>query len=320
MLKVLIFLVFYSNAILCIGQDFFIPKPKHKKNEFAKNFITLLNDAPNNFNEYKDRPIKKVDSIYPNKKVFGINMKLPGAIMGKLVMDTIPFAEFTFPKANTIEDAEAILVNISNQITEAMNRRVLLLNNEVDNKTSLKKQVKIAYGLSNGFFLHNVFVQIHKNNNDESYVLRLKINSGKPPYFFKIMKNEPVNSFMFVTAFKTELNIFQKYPWQDCLGNLEPFTCIGTKKTKDAVTVMYTKTGIEEFLDGKKEFENWFANIRVCMSDKYVYYIVPKSGNKIREMAFIKFDDIDKKHAKTLHLSLIEKGANDYVIELDFVY
>jgi hypothetical protein len=52
----------------------------------------------------------------------------------------------------------------------------------------------------------------------------------------------------------------------------------------------------------------------------YVYYIVPNSGNKIREMAFIKFDEIDKKHAKTLHLALIEKGADEYIIELDFVY
>jgi hypothetical protein len=83
---------------------------------------------------------------------------------------------------------------------------------------------------------------------------------------------------------------------------------------------MYTKTGIEEFLDGKKEFENWFANIRVCMSEKYVYYIVPKTENKLREMAFIKFDDIDKKHSKKLHLSLIKKGTNEYIIELDFMY
>lgn len=320
MMKVVTFLILFCTPMICNAQDFIIPTPKHKKNEFAKNFIKLLNDAPNIFNEFKDRPLKKIDSTYPNKKIFGINIKLPGTLVGKLVMDTIPFAEFSFPKANTFEDAEAILVNISNQITEAMNQRVLILNSEVNNKTTLKKQVKIAYGLNSGFFLHNVFVQIHKSIYDETYNVRLKINSGKPPYFFKIMKNEPVSSFMFVTAFKRELNIFQKNPWQDCLGNLDPFTCIGTKKTKDASIVMYTKNGIEEFLDGKKEFENWLANIRVCMSDKYVYYIVPKIDNKLKEMAFIKFDDIDKKHAKELHLSLIKKDTNEYMIELDFMY
>lgn len=308
------------TAIICNAQDFIIPKPKHTKNEFAKNFIKILNDAPNNFSEFKENYLKKKDLTYPNKKIFGINVKIPGASSGKIVMDTIPYALFSFPKINTIEEAESLLVNVSNQIIEAMNQRVLLAKNEIDNDTTLKKQVKISYRLKNGFFLYNIFLEIHKSKIDNTYELLLKINSGKPLFFFKIIKNEPLSSFMFVSSFKPLLNTFQNNPWQDCLGNIEPFKCIGTKKMKDEITVVYTKSGIKEFQNGRKEFENWFANMRVCMSDNYVYYIVPNSGNKIKEMAFIKFNDIGKKHAKKLHLSLIEKSSNEFIIELDFVY
>ena len=133
-------MVIFCTATTCNAQDFIIPKPKHKKNEFAKNFIKLLNDAPNNFNEFKENSLKKNDSTYPNKKIFGIKAKIPGATGGKLVMDTIPFAAFLFPKINTIEEAESLLVNVSNQIIEAMNQRVLLAKNEVNNNTILKKQ------------------------------------------------------------------------------------------------------------------------------------------------------------------------------------
>ena len=75
MLKAVTFMVIFCNATTCNAQDFIIPKPKHKKNEFAKNFIKLLNDAPNNFNEFKENSLKKNDSTYPNKKIFGMTIQ-----------------------------------------------------------------------------------------------------------------------------------------------------------------------------------------------------------------------------------------------------
>lgn len=68
MMKVVTFLILFCTPMICNAQDFIIPTPKHKKNEFAKNFIKFLNDAPNIFNEFKDRPLKKLIPLIPTKK------------------------------------------------------------------------------------------------------------------------------------------------------------------------------------------------------------------------------------------------------------
>ena len=320
MLKLAIILFFVCNVNILMAQEFIISTPKQKKNDFARNLVKLLNDAPNKFDDCKDKPLKTIDSAYPNKKVFNSKLKLPGAINGKLIIDSIPFVEYFFGNFEKKDDAESAFVNLSNQISEAMNRKVLFRNNDTGNKTTLARETKIAYTAHSGFFMYNIFVQLHRNANDSTLRLLLKIVSGKPPYYHKVMKNEPINSFMFVTALKGQLNVFQKQSWQGCLGSLLPFYCRGTRKGKDTLTVFYVKGGMQEMADAQKEFEACLTNLRVCMSDDYVYYLLPPQGNNKREVVFIKFDDIEKKRAKTIHLSLIEKSKQDYYLDLGFAY
>ena len=139
------------------AQEFIVPTTKQKKNDFARNFVKLLNDAPNKFDDCKDKPLKTIDSAYPNKKVFHSKLKLSGALNGKLIIDSIPFVEYFFGNFEKKDDAESAFVNLSNQISEAMNRKVLFRNNDTGNKTTLARETKIAYTAHSGFFMYNIF-------------------------------------------------------------------------------------------------------------------------------------------------------------------
>jgi hypothetical protein len=321
MLRLAFILFFCASAIQLNAQQFYVDIPKQKRNEFARNFVKLLNEAPSYFDDIKDKPIKGIDSAYPNSTVLKTKIQLKGAVSpGKIVLDSIPFAEYFFGKFENLDNAEAVYVNLSNNIAEALNRKVLFKNEDGNNKTDYFKQTKIAFTQNSGFFLYNIYVQLFKNEVDSSYTVFLKIKSGKPPYFHKIMMNEPINSFMFVGLLKTQLPAFQKQSWQGCLGNLQPFFCTGSKKTKDTVMVVYTKAGFQELADAKKEFEAALTNIRVCLNTDYVYYLPTPNNNKLREVAFLKFDDIEKIKPKILKLSLVEIDKRNYILELDFIY
>lgn len=313
-------LLFLGTSCVTFAQDFIVDLSKKTKNDFAKSFVKLVNDAPSKFKEVKDKPVKGVDSLYPNSKVFHCKVKIPGAISGKLILDSLAFAEFHFGDFDKLEDAEASFVNLSNTIAEAMNRKVMFRNNDTAGKLGLIRQTKIAYTLQSGFFHYNVFVQLYKKQTADGYRLLLKINGGQPKYYYKVMKTEPISSFMFATALKNQLGSFQKNAPQGCLGELPPFACKGIKMVGDTTMIVYVKTGFKDLPDGKKEFEAALTNLRVCLGEDYVYYLLAPHDNRMREVAFLKIDDIEKRRSKTIHLTLIGQTATDYMLELGFAY
>ncbi|MEI2708546.1 MAG: hypothetical protein V9E96_05940 [Chitinophagaceae bacterium] len=78
--------------------------------------------------------------------VLKTKIQLKGALTpGKIVLDSIPFAEYFFGKFENLDNAEAVYVNLSNNIAEALNRKVLFKNEDGNNKTDYFKQTKIAF-------------------------------------------------------------------------------------------------------------------------------------------------------------------------------
>jgi hypothetical protein len=315
-------------TILCVvivlklsAQQFIIDLPKQKKNDFANNVVRLLNDAPSYFKETKDKPLKGGDSInYPGITILQNKIRLKGAAPGRIILDTLPFAEYFYGNYKTLEEAEATQVNITNMVAEALLLKVMFKNESGTN--ALVKQTKIAFTQNSGFFLYNMLVQIYKQEADSSFNVFFKILAGKPAYFYKIPKNEPVNSFMFASALQAQLNTFQKRRWDGCLGSIPPFVCSGTRRNGDTLMVVYTKQGgIDDFPEAVKEFEASLANMKVCMKEDYVYYIpnLPKT-KVLKEVVFLKMDDIEKQRPKHVKLSLVEHHKHDYALELCFVY
>jgi len=314
--------IIFCALIACSNlhaQEFVIDVPKQSSNAFARDFVKLLNEAPNYFKEIADKSVDKGDSAYVKVAIRKSKIRLKGATSALIVMDSIPFAEYFFGRFHSAEEADAAYINLTNSIAEALNRKVLFKTEE-GKATSMVKQTKIAYALNSGFFLHNIVVQLNRNFIDSSYHLFLKIRGGKPPFFYKIMRNEPTNSFMFVGAFRSQLNSFQRQAYQGCLGSLLPFNCTKARRTKDSAYVIYTKLGFQDLPDARKEFEIALTNIRVCMGDDYVYYLPSPEKNHLRKVAFLKFEDIEKKNPKTVTLTLVEYEKEDYRLELSFNY
>ncbi|MCZ2224169.1 MAG: hypothetical protein LC122_11145 [Chitinophagales bacterium] len=323
MLKISV--AFFCSLLMCVcnAQDFHIPYPKQKRNEFARNFVKVLNSAPNFFKDITDKPLKGVDSIFTDYTTYNNKVKLKGSIYGRIIIDSVATAAYYYGSYNNMEIAEGVYVNLSNQIAEALGGNVLFKTLEGNNNTDWYRQTKIAFTQNSGFFLFNVYVELYKNKTDidSTLIVVLKIKGGKPPFYYKLAHNEPINSFMFASALKARVKTFQRSKFYDeCLGEIPPFICRGTRKTKDTLMIVYNKVGCKDLPDSKKEFEAALTNIRVSLSDHYVYYLPPPEKYKIREVVFLRFDDIEIARPKTLNLVLIEVSKNNYILELQFIY
>jgi hypothetical protein len=303
------------------AQDFVVDMPKLKKDDFAKSFVKLLNDAPNKFSSCKDKPVKGIDIDHPKSKVFHNKLKIVGSIWNKLVYDSsISFAEYCFGDFDKMDDAEAAYVSLSNLVSESLSKKVLFRNNDTGSKTGMLRQTKVAYTLNSGFFQYNVFIQLYDMPLQGKLRLMLKVNGGRPQYYYKMTKNEPISSFMFVSAVRSQLGLFQQYNVQGCLGDMPPYNCRGVRRNGDTTILVYVKEGFRGLLETKAEFEGSLSNLRACLTDEYVYYLLPPLGNHLREVAFVRFDDIENKHKKTIHLALVKRAEDDYILELGFYY
>lgn len=317
---------YFTTILFCIGilhlnaQEFIVSTPKQKKNIFAKNFVKLLNNTNNYFKDIIDKPLKEADSIFTDATVYNNKIKLKGAVSARIIQDSTTYAGYFFGTYPNLDAVESAYVNLTNLIAEALAGKVIFRSIDGTNKTPWLKQTKIAYTQNSGFFKFNMFVEIYQNKEDSTLNLILKVMGGKPKYYYKIACNEPVKSFMFVSAFRAQINTFQKRKYDGCLGDVPMFYCIGTRKTKDSLEVVYEKAGFKELPDALKEFEATLTNVRVSLNDYYVYYLTTLEGNKIKQVNFLKFDDIDIRHPKMLKLSLVEKAKNNYVLEISFVY
>jgi hypothetical protein len=323
MIKIFVAFIACFFIILCNAQDFNVRTPKQKRNTFAKNFVKLVNSAPNFFKEITDKPSTGKDSIFTDFTSYYNKIKLNGAVYGRIIIDSVPTAAYYFGSYNNMEIAEGVYINLSNQIAEAFGGNVLFKSLDGNKNTDWFRQTKIAYTQNNGFFLFNIFVELYKFNTDtdSTFSIILRVKGGKPPFYYKLAQNEPISSFMFASALKAQMKTFQRNKYQEeCLGQIPPFVCTGTRRSKDSLKIVYTKQGFKYLPDVNKEFEIALTNIRVSLNEHYVYYLPIPNKNTLREVVFLKFDDIEKPHPKTLNLVLLEASKNNYLLELQFIY
>jgi len=319
MKKVAAILFLSLCASLAFAQEYIIDFPKKKKNDFATGLITVLNQVPAKFADLKDKPAK-ADETHPSLKAYKIKSKLPGAYSGKYYEDVHPFVEYNFGVFEVKDDAEAAYVKLANMIGDAMNKKVLYRNNDTGNGMGILRETKIAYAMNSGVFGYNIFVQLCQKSAMDKFSICLKIVGGTPAYYYKVIRNEPINSFTFVTAVKSQVEVFQAQEEQGCIGSIPPFICKGKRTSGDSVMVIYEKCGFEYLPDAKKEFEANLSNLRVSLNDEYVYCLVQPHDTYLREVYFMRFDDVEKEHYKSIRLSLVQRAKSDYILELAFIY
>jgi len=317
----LICLFIISGIVQTTSAQEFVIDASKRKDDFAQDLIFILNSAPYKYSFVKGKPINMIDSLHPKAKMFSSKIKLKGAVSGKIETDSsFSFIEFFFPDIKQQDEAEAAYSNLINKVNEALRKKVLFKKNENDT-TGFLKQTKIAYASHSGFFNFNINILLNKINKPDRYQLKLHIDGGKPKYFYRIFKNEPIASFILLSAAKQSIIDFENdLVIKNCLGDLPMFECIGKRMKGDTMMISYNKNLWHDLPNAKTEFDATLTNLRGAFSNEYVYSMSQPYGNILKEAIFVKYDDLDKAVHKKVQVDLIQKVNKSYSVEINFVY
>lgn len=318
---ILLFTCLYSSVQ---AQLFYFNPPPKSKDKFQKAFAKLINDVPNSFKNIKGKAFtfKDAGEQIKSSKVFHNKVKLPGLTSAKVVFEKDSISEYVAGDYTAKEQAQDQAQLLCDKIAEALSNKVIMFYNDSTNVPDVIEETSIGYTLMNGFFHYNMFVRVLWLPAAAKYRVVLKVAGGTPRFYYHVQRNEPITSFMFVSAFKDQMGAFssRRERSSGCMGQIPPFNCKGTVKQGDTVQVVYTKTGFEYMPDARKEFEACLSNIRVSLGDDYVYFIEPGCGSKLRTVTFLRSADVDRLKHKCIQLALVQNTETNYHLELDFVY
>jgi hypothetical protein len=306
------------------AQSFAYNLPPKTKDKFHKAFAKLINDVPNSFVNIKGKAFtfKDAGDQIKSAKVFHNKVKLPGLTSAKIVFEKDSTAEYVAGAYTEKSEAQDQAQILCDKIADALSNKVIMFYNDSTNIPDLLEETSIGYTLMNGFFHYNMFVQVQWLPAAAKYRVALKIAGGTPRFYYHVQRNEPITSFMFVSAFKDQFGVFnaKRERSSGCLGQIPPFNCKGMVKQGDTAQLLYTKTGFEYLPDARKEFEACLSNVRVSLGEDYVYYLEPACGNKLRRVIFLKNADIDRLKRKCIQLVLVQNEEQNYHLELGFIY
>ena len=328
MIKRLTGILLFSCITACLSaQNFSFDIPR-KKDAFATNLLSLLNDAQFRFAHVKGKLLSKTDSVHLGSQIYQNKVFLPGATAARYVQDSTFYLEYFFGEYPIIEEASEALNNLTTRVSKAMNNRVVVLSHDWGTGGEIIKENKISYAMHNGFFHYNIALQVTKILMRDNYRLAFQVYSGRPFYYNWIMKNEPFGGFNFVKSVKNTFQFFDNRS-ADCPAEIPTFTCRGKTTSSDSTLINYSKDGFFELMQARSEYEVVFSNLRAGLGNQYVFFTVPFRQPYFSRVAFVKFDDVDQSKRRTLILSLVQKNKEitdpspykrEYKIELIFAY
>ncbi|MDE3236771.1 MAG: hypothetical protein KGO81_12510 [Bacteroidota bacterium] len=321
------FIVFSCLFSQLYAQAFQIEYPK-KKDRFAFELISILNDAPFKFQHIKGKLLAKTDSIHLESQIFQVKQVLNGATLGRYVQDSTFYVEYFFGEYTAIEQGRQAQKELTQKISKALNRKVVVLTNDWGNDNNTIIENKLAYCMHNGFFHYNMVVQLNKVMKRDAYRLVFQVYYGRPNYYYWIMRNEPVGSFNFTLGMKNVMMMNNNQYSKGCPIEIPPLLCNGKFEQHDTSFIEYKKTGFDGLMNARSEFDALFGNVRAALGSAYVFFAVNTKAPVLKKVAFVKFDDIDKPKRKTLFLSLVDTNTfnvfnpskKEYNILVDFAY
>ncbi len=327
-----IILIFFFSSYCChiSAQGFYIDLPK-KPDDFTLNFLSIMNDAGANFLHLKGKPISTKDTIHLASKIFQSKIKLPGSTNGRLVTDSTIYMEYFFGDFTTIEDAFDAYDKLNNKVSKAIYKRTFIKDFHLDTNGTVVRLQKMAYCINRGFYHYNISMQIIRLLHNGKFRLMLQVYNGKPQFYYRIIRNEPIGSFIMINSLKINLASIQNEYSSGCPENVPPFRCLGKKVVNDSIFVTYQKSGFDDYPNARTEFDVYMSNLRVSLGSEYVFYSVPcpAKGPVFKRWAFVNINDLENYKRKTVLLSLLElpnptlneRGFNkEYAIQLDFTY
>ena len=289
------------------AQGFYIDFPK-KPDDFTFNFLSIINDAGNNFSHLKGKQVTTKDTIHLASKIFQSKVKLSGSTNSRLVTDSTLYMEFFFGDYETMEAAFDAYDKLHSKVAKAIYKRTFVKDYHLDTNGTVVRLEKIAYCINRGFYHYNISLQIIRLLHNGQFRLMLQIYNGKPQFYYRILRNEPIGSFLMVNSLKTNLSAIQNENITGCPAEVPPFKCIGKTVVNDTTFVTYQKKGFDDYINPRSEYDVYMSNIRVSLGSEFVFYSVPcpSKGPVFKRWAFVNVNDLENYKRKTVLLSLVE--------------
>ena len=330
-MRKLIFIIFFSICYYQIfAQGFSIAVPPNPS-AFTSKFLTIINDASNDFSHLKGKKIHIKDTIHLASNIYNVTLQLPNSTAGRLVTDSTIYTEYYFGDFETISAAFEAYDTLQQHVAIAIDNRKFIKDYHVDTNGTVVRLEKIAYAINRGFYHYNIALQIIRLLHNNKFRVLLQIYNGKPQFYYRIMKNEPISSFNMITVIRTNLAALQDQNITGCPITVPPFRCLGKRIIQDTLFITYQKPDFDDYPTARTEFDVYMSNIRVSLGSQYVFYSVPcpSEGPVFKRWAFIHINDLETYKRKTVLLSLVampelvmtEKGMKTaFAIQLDFAY
>lgn len=323
-------MLFSRVASHAFAQGFTIEIPK-KTDAFTNTFLKVLNDAGDDFKHIKGKQINQKDTIHLASNTFKTAVAIAGSTYGRIVTDSTIYAEYYFGDYEQMQDAFTAYDMLEKNVSTAFENRSFLKDYHVDTNGTVVRLEKIAYCTNRGFYHFNISLQIIRLLYNGKLRTLLQIYSGKPQFYYRIFKNEPVGSFNMVNVLRSNLAALRSQAITTCPVTIPPFKCLGKRFVNDTVLISYQKPDFDDYFTVRTEFDVYLSNIRTSLGSDHVFYSVPcpSEGPLFKRWAFVQVKDLEKYKRKTILLSLLalpEPRLTDYgykkqyAIMLEFAY
>ncbi len=330
MKKLGLILFFYCCYCQIFAQGFTIEIPS-KTDAFTNTFLNVLNAAGNDFKQLKGKQINQKDTIHLASKTFTTNIAIKGSTYGRIVTDSTIYAEYYFGDFEVMQEAFDAYDSLQNNVAKAIDDRTFIKDYHLDTNGSVVRLEKLAYCTNRGFYHFNIALQIIRLLYNGKFRVLLQIYNGKPQFYYRIMKNEPIGSFNMVNVLRNNLDALQGKDVTTCPVTIPAFTCLGKKLINDTIFISYQKQNFDDYYTVHTEFDVYLSTIRTSLKSEYVFYSVPcpSEGPIFKRWAFVNINDIENYKRKTILLSLValpEPMLTDYgykkqyAILLEFAY
>lgn len=330
-MKKLISILFFSCCLFkTIAQGFTIEIPK-KTDAFSNTFLKVLNDAGDDFKHIKGKQINQKDTIHLASNTFKTSVTIAGSTYGRIVTDSTIYAEYFFGDFEVMQDAFTAYDLLEQNVATAIENRTFLKDYHLDTNGSVVRLEKMAYCTNRGFYHFNIALQIIRLLHNGKFRVLLQVYNGKPQFYYRIFKNEPVGGFNMVNVLRSNLEALQSQTITTCPVTVPPFKCLGKRNVNDTVFISYQKPDFDDYYTVRTEFDVYLSNIRTSLGSDYVFYSVPcpSEGPVFKRWAFVNVKDLENYKRKTVLLSLVslpEQMLTDYgykkqfAINLEFAY
>lgn len=319
-------LLLLFSAISACAQIYFV-QVSSKKDAFAFELANVLNNGNHQFNQNKFKPINnKIEGYTVDAHLFQLKKLLPGARNGLYVAEKNQvWLNYTFATMLTETEGLEYIKQLTTKIYKALNRKIVIVNGELDEGKTVVFEKKIAYAVNNGFFDFNLFLRLVKPEGDSACRVILHIQPPKPVFYYWVMKQQPIGSFNMALSVKAGMHLIHSTNEQGCPIDIMPFTCEGKRSHNDTVFYTYGKSGFDGLPNAMSEYQAAFDNLKSAMGSGYVYYLQKKNSTIDSKVVFAKFSDITKESYPIVTMQLQKNNSisafsnQQYKIVLEFV-